>query len=175
MIEVRPYDDFSAMSVLSRLDPNDQLEAEAIRGAPSSHLELFADWRAVQAHGIISHVLALDAEHGGAAFAVLTLGHTGQSGVAQAALLARDHRKYRRGLASAALRIRHHMPEFCAAAGIHRVEARCWADHPTAAAFLAAVGFEFETNMHGFGAYGSACFKQYAWVNQTTKGERPCA
>lgn len=165
MIETRPYDDHHALHIMRNLDRHDLTEAQLVRGQPAGHLALFADWRAMQGARVVSLVLALDAAHGGAPFAVLALANTGQAGVAQAALLARDHRTFRRALAKSAIMIRQQMPEFCAKAGIHRVEARCWAGHPTAPGFLSAIGFTPEAVLRGFGASGRAEFIQFAWID----------
>lgn len=161
MIQLRPYEDQAAHAVLSRLDLNDQIEAELMRGAACTGLALFADWRAVQAARIISHV----AHAHGQPFAVFALAHTGQAGVAQAALLARDHARWRAPLARLAVMIRHGMPEFSARHGIHRIEARSWAGHPTAAQLLAGLGFRHECDMPGFGLTGQVVFSQFAWIN----------
>jgi hypothetical protein len=61
--------------------------------------------------------------------------------------------------------IRAEMPAFCARAGIHRIEARCWAGHPTAASLLAALGFTHEADMPGFGPGGAATYRQFAWIS----------
>lgn len=175
MISAQPYDDHAAMAVLSRLDPNDRIEACLARGANASHLAIFADWRAMQGARLVSVVLR-DEARARQPFAVLALAHTGQAGVAQAALLARDHKAHRRALAQVARRIRAEMPPFCAAHGIHRIEARCWAGHPTAARFLTLCGFAHETDMPGFGADGAATFRQFAWITpDLSQGETPCA
>lgn len=166
MITLVPFENLAAMSVLSRLDPYDLIEAQLVRGGRADHLDIFADWRAMQAHALLSLVLK-DDRKGGVAFAVLALGGTGQAGVAQAALLARDHARFRRGLAKAALLILAGLPGFCAERGIHRIEARCWSDHPTAARFLTYCGFARETDMPGFGLDGQARFSQFAWTAQT--------
>lgn len=160
-IRVRPYDDLSAMAVLSALDAQDQIEAELTRGAPASALALFADWRQMEPLRVASHV-ALTA--GGQPFAVFALANTGQAGVAQAALLARDHRRHRIDLARLAVLIRHAFPRLAAACGIHRIEARSWAGHPTAARLLAAMGFAHECDMTGFGQSGAITFRQFAWI-----------
>lgn len=163
MIRLRPYDDLAAMAVINRLDPHDQIEAETVRGAPVTALALFADWRAMQAVRLASWVIHTAT---GQPFALLGLSHTGQAGVAAAALVARDHRQYRRELAAAARMIRADMPMFAAERGIHRIEARAWVDHPRASVFLALVGFRNETpaDMPGFGRDGSAWFRQFAWI-----------
>lgn len=161
MIRVRPFTDLAAMAVFRHLDPSDQLEAELVRGAPAQALGLFADWRAAAAGGVLNLVLETA---GATPFAVLALGHTGQAGVAQAALLARDHGRFRRPLAEAAVLIRARMPGWCAERGIHRIEARCWAGHPTAAGLLTGIGFAHEADMPGFGADGAVVFRQFAWV-----------
>ncbi|MBA85215.1 MAG: hypothetical protein CML69_10820 [Rhodobacteraceae bacterium] len=165
-IQIQPYSDHAAMAVLKALDPADQLEANAVRGYHATHLELFADWRAINAARVLSVVL-VDARRM-EPFAVLALGNTGQAGVAQAAFLARNHTRFRRQIACAAAQIRRDMPGFCAEAGIRRIEARCWSDHPTAAQFLKLCSFHHEADMPGFGgANAPAIFRQFAWVRQT--------
>lgn len=179
MIRLRPYDDQDAFAVLSRLDLNDQAEAELMRGAAATGLQLFAEWRAVQSARIISHVASAH----GQPFAVFALAHTGQAGVAQAALLARDHARWRLPLARLAVLIRGGMPEFATRHGIHRIEARSWAGHPTAHRLLVSLGFDHETDMPGFGLTGRVTFAQYAWLapavylpaDPTLKGPQPCA
>lgn len=158
-----PWNNMTGMSVLKSLDPHDRVEVQLIRGHVADHLDIFSDWRNMQASAVLSLILKSGVA-GGRAFAVLALGDTGQAGVAQAALLARDHKRHARALARAALTIRAAMPEFCTARGIHRVEARSWQDHPTAGRFLRACGFHFETAMPGFGGDGRTVFHQFAWT-----------
>ena len=162
MIGIRPYEDLAAMAVFRRLDVHDQIEAELVRGVSCTALALFADWRAAQAQGPLSLV----AVSGPAArpFAVLCLGNTGQAGVGQAALLACDHTRHRTDLARLAVAIRADMPGWCAARGIFRLEARCWAGHPTASALLASIGFVHDCDMAGFGGQTRATFRQFAWT-----------
>lgn len=162
MIAIRPYEDLAAMAVFRQLDIHDQMEAELVRGASCTALALFADWRAAQAHGPLS-VIAVS---GPAArpFAVLTLGNTGQAGVAEAALLACDHARHRIDLARLAVLIRARMPEWMRQTGVRRIEARTWAGHPTASRFLAMVGFAHECDMPGFGHAGRVTFRQFATV-----------
>lgn len=170
MIDVSPWDNRAGMVVLAQLDPADWREAQLIRaGGGMDHLDVFADWRAVQAGALVSVILR-DKTRGGDPFAVLCLGHTGQAGVAQAALLARRHDRFRRALAAAGLRIRRDMPKFCREAGVRRVEARCWAGHPRAGRFLTACGFVHEVEMAGFGGDEPATFNQYAWTDEA-KGD----
>ncbi|RWR32511.1 hypothetical protein D2T31_00570 [Sinirhodobacter populi] len=161
MITVRPYEDYAAHAVLSRLDPADLLEAEVTRGRATSALELFADWRAMNSARMESWVLVTGA---GEPFALLGLVHTGQAGVAAAALLARDHRRFRWALAQAAVLIRRRLPEYAAETGVRRVEARAWGGHPTACDLLFSIGFDAEAIMHGFGPDGRDAFVQYAWI-----------
>lgn len=167
MIRLHPYDDLSAMAVIRQLDHHDQVEADLTRGAATPALALFAQWRSMQAIRIASHV-ATRAD--GTPFAVFALSNTGQAGVAQAALLARDHARFRRPLATLAAAIRAGMPGFAIDRGIHRIEARAWADHPTASALLTALGFDFETDMPGFGLSGTVTFRQFAWLSPILKG-----
>jgi len=180
MITARPYEDLAAHAVLSRLDPMDLIEAEVTRGRATSTLELFADWRAMNAARLASWVLFTGA---GEPFAVLGLSHTGQAGVAAAALLARDHRRYRRPLAEAAARMRAGIGSWASETGVRRIEARAWASHPTAAALLAGIGFAPEAAMPGFGPDGREIFVQYAWTaclpeaasHPNQRKDKPCA
>lgn len=162
MIHVQPYGDHAAFRVLSRLDPADWAEACAIRGQPVSHLQLFAEWRAMSAGSVASW--CLHATRTGQPFALVALSNTGQAGVAQAAALACDHAAHRAELLATVRLIRRRMPGFCADLGIHRIEARAWARHPRAMAFLLACGFGLEARMPGFGGDGREDFCQFACV-----------
>lgn len=170
MIETRSYDDHAAFQVFSSLDANDLIEAQLVRGSNATHLALFADWRAIQAGGVVSVIFRTSAARGSKPFGVLALVNIGQPGIAQAAFLARDHVKFKYEIAQVALRIRHNMPEFCVNNGINRVEARCWARHPSAARFLRSTGFQFEADLPGFGVTGTETFQQFAWISPTLKG-----
>jgi len=162
MIRVRPFDDLAAMAVFHQLDVNDHIEAELVRGVSYTALGLFAEWRMAQAQGPLSLIAGTGpAER---PFAVFCLGHTGQAGVAQGALLAAHHDRHRVPLARLALAIRDRMPSFCAETGIHRIEARCWAGHPTAPRILAGMGFTHEAYLPGFGPGGAHTFRQFAWT-----------
>jgi hypothetical protein len=171
MIELHPYSDHAANHVLSMLDPMDHIEAELVRGASASHLALFADWRSMEGMRVMSLVLCETRPQGATPFAVLALSNTGQAGVAQAAFLSRSHSRFRRSLLEAAQRIRQELPDFCAEHGIHRIEARSWADHPRAGRFLSFCGFYLETPMPGFGADGGVTFNQFAWICPTQQKE----
>lgn len=162
MISLRPFDDFAAFTVIRYLDPFDQMEAEAVRGARSSHLAIWADWRSIEGARVASWTVHRQA--GDDPIALVALAHTGQSGVAQAAMLARDHNRFRRELVAVARTIRNRMPGFCIDLGINRIEARAWAGHPRASAFLSLIGFHHETDMPGFGPGGTETFRQFAWV-----------
>jgi hypothetical protein len=165
MISVREFDDLAALSVFQFLDVDDRREAELTRGQGGPLIGLWADWRAMRSAHVLSIVAHVSKAPSSTAFAVLALGNTGQAGVAQAALIARDHTKFRRPLAELALTIRDEMPRFCLERGIHRIEARAWADHPRASRFLDAVGFTHEADMPGFGADGAVTFRQFAWLS----------
>lgn len=160
MIDLRPYDDMAAMAVLSRLDPHDHMEAELVRGAGATHLALFAEWRAMEAARAASFVATTH----GRPFALLALANTGQAGVGAACLLACDHRRHRIALARLCVTVRRALPGWCAERGVHRIEARAWAAHPTAARLLTGMGFIHEADLPGFGADGQAWFRQFAWL-----------
>lgn len=163
-ISITPYSDSAAYAVLSRLDPADLAEAEAMRGAAVTGLSLFADWRAMEPHRVVSLVVRAGHHHAGPPIAVFALANTGQAGVASAALLACNHRTWRPELRRLALEIRGQMPRFAWGRGIHRIEARCWAPHPTAARLLMALGFGLEASLRGFGPRGTETFHQFAFL-----------
>lgn len=161
-VELRPYDPVAAQFVLARIDPYDQREAELARGAPTTGPELFAEWHAHNAYRVASHVAYAGVSR--RPFAVLGLSSTGQAGVGAAALLACDHERWSGPLARLAVMIRLQFPAWCAAQQVHRIECRCWRDHPTAAGLLNAMGFRQEADMRGFGGTGAAHFLQFAWT-----------
>lgn len=166
-LELRPWDDHDALIVFRTLDHHDQAEAEAVRGRSTSGVQLWADWRAVEQVRIVSILACAN----GTPFAVLGLSHSGQAGVAEGALLARDHRRFRVPLARLAVLIRRRLPIVAAETGIHRVEARAWVAHPTASLLLQGCGFHLEATMRGFGSDGRNTFRQYAWVAPRTTQE----
>lgn len=161
MISVRPYEDLAAYAVLSRLDPVDLLEAQVTRGRPTTTLEMFSDWRAANGFRLASWIVFTGA---GEPCALVGLSHTGQAGVAGAAMLARDHARFRRPLAQAASMMRSRMPAYAAETGVRRIEARAWASHPSGCDMLARIGFRVEAVMPGFGPQGIDRFVQYAWT-----------
>lgn len=157
-VSVLPWDDMLALPVFRMLDHHDFMEADMIRGGQAHGVSLWADWRAGEAYRILSFV----ALAGQTPFAVFGLAHTGQAGVAGAALLARDHRRFRVPLARLCAMIRRQMPAEAARCGIRRIEARCWAGHPTAAPLLSSLGFTHECDMAGFGLSGGALYRQFS-------------
>lgn len=159
-VDVRPYNDQDAFAVISRLDLADQMEVELTRGAHTPALTLWAEWRAA----VPQHLLSFVAHVGGVPFAIFALVGTGEANAACAAMLARDHRHYRRPLTRLARMIRAQIPPTMAALGINRIECRCWSDHPTAAQLLRAVGFSHEIDLPGFGRTGQLTFRQFAWL-----------
>ena len=165
IIDTVDYEPQAAMAVLSNLDPFDRIEAQAVRGAAVTHLTLFADWHAMQSHHLLSLVILAN-RRGRSPFALLAVANTGQAGVAQAAFLARSHDRWRREIAACAIVIRNVLPGWMQDTGVHRIEARCWTGHPTAATFLAACGFRLDCHMPGFGASGDAVFAQWSCHNR---------
>lgn len=163
-IDARPYTHDAAIAVLTRLDAADHHEAALVRGRWVDGYQIWGDWHAGQGACLDSRVFYTSPHPGALAFAVGCLVHTGQAGVAQAAFLARNHRTFRRPIAAAGAAIRRALPQFARDTGLRRIEARCWAGHPTAPRFLALLGFEIEADMPGFGATGHVRFLQFAWV-----------
>lgn len=172
MIEARPYSPDLARIVFEYMDGWDLVEAAAVRGAPQHWLALFADWHAMQSARLGSWVMVTTRDNprrAGVPFAVLGIADTGQFGVAQAAMLAGDHGRFRRELARAGSLIREGLPDFANRLGIQRIECRCLFAHPTAGAFLEHAGFDHECDMPGFGADGGATFRQFAWHNPESR------
>lgn len=159
-VSVLPWDDMLALPVFRQLDAHDFMEAELIRGAGANGISLWADWRAAEPIRLMSFV----ALSGQTPFAVFGVANTGQAGVASAALLARHHARFRMPLARLCAMIRAQMPVEARRRGIHRIEARCWADHPSAATVLAALGFRHECDMPGFGVSGGVLYRQFAFL-----------
>jgi len=158
------WTDLPAFEVFKHLDPNDHHEAEVARGLRQTHLSLFADWRAAMGRAVLARVISETRAGGDHPIGVLGLFATGLAGVAEAAFLARDHALYRPQITATALMIRHQLDQVAAPIGLHRIEARCWAGHPTASAFLTAIGFQHETDQRGFGVSGAETFRVFAWV-----------
>lgn len=165
-IDPRPYFDHGAWAVFQDLDAFDFLEAEHTRGTRYSSLGLFAEWRAAEGVRFLSHVVVRRSAGRVDPFAVVGLSHTGQAGVAQAAMLSRDHGAWRRELVQLARLTRETLPGLCARMGVRRIECRCWAKHPTAPRFLEAMGFWPEAELPGFGATGAETFLQYVFLPQ---------
>lgn len=155
-----PWSDERAFAVLRDLDVSDQLEAALFRGDNAEPLALFADWRAANAYRATSLVV-LDARR--KPFALLGIMGTGAQGVAQAALLARGHRRWRRHLARLAVSLRREIAGYAAGHGFSRIECRAWSAHPTASRLLDALGFVAECDMPGFSG-GAIVFRQFAWT-----------
>ncbi|MEM9579064.1 MAG: hypothetical protein AAF891_00135 [Pseudomonadota bacterium] len=162
-IGVLPFTSHAAMAVFRDLDPWDLIEAQAVRGSQADHLSLFAEWYGQRPAHVVSHVLTQGATQ--VPFAVLALAHTGQAGVAQAALLARDHVRFAGSLARAGAIIRNRLPAVMAELGVHRIECRCLQKHPTAQTFLQRLGFHKEADLPGFGISGELTFCQMALVS----------
>lgn len=159
-VTLHPYHLVSAAEVFRDLDPCDQTEADVALGyriAPDAMAQLWSD---LAIHTLYQAVAAWQ----GQAFAVFSLSSAGMAGNASAALMARDHRRFRRPLAELALRIRAEMPGFALGLGVNRIEARSWAPHPTAGRLLSALGFAQECDLPGLGADGRHTFRQWAWL-----------
>jgi len=166
-IEIVDYTPQDADRVFKFIDLNDETEALHARGFAARpddfNLQIMLDWHGGQAFRIMSCVGLLKGKSKvSAPFAVFAIGHTGQSGVAQAALLAKHHFGFTRELAELVILIRHALPTIAADHNIHRIEVRSWANHPTAPNLLSALGFEKECTMLGFGATGMDEYHQYA-------------
>jgi len=161
-VALEPFTPEAALHVLQRLDEHDQLEAELARGDPAEPFDMLASWMGLEAQGaavFVGREVANDAP-----FAVLAIVPGATPGLGHAAMLACDHAFWRRALVPLVRQIRDGFPDFAAHMGLHRIEARSWAGHPTAPSLLRAIGFELEAAMIGFGQSGEINFNQWAWV-----------
>lgn len=158
------WDDVLAYRVLEALDINDMVELALWREGDPLPLALWHDWKACVGWRPLTRI----ALWGSTPVALLGLQLTGR-GVAQAALLSRDHHVFRRALVRLARRIRSELPDRAAEMGIARIECRSWTGHPTAGRLLTACGFRLEAELAGY----PAPFAQYAWTRDP--GENPCA
>lgn len=165
------WTDLAAFEVFKHLDPHDQLETEVARGVRQTHLSLFSDWRSAGGTMVLNRVISEQRAGGQRPFALLALTATGLAGVAEAAFLSRDHDRFRMQIRAAALHIRHHLPDVAPTLGLHRIEARCWSGHPTAATFLTSIGFSHEVDQPGFGVTGAETFRLFSWVAKTSTSQ----
>jgi len=110
-------------------------------------------------------LVSLIAFHACTPFAIMGLWPSGQYRVAQAALLARDHARFRRPLVELVRHGQEVLTNTASACNVVRIEARSWANHPRAAALLTALGFAHEADLPGFGPMGRETFRQFAWVH----------
>ncbi len=166
-IRVSDWDDEAAFEILADLDVADDLEMTLFRGDGEAALPLvlFADWRAANAGRALSVVAWTGPVGQPRPFALLGVMPTGAAGVFQAALLARDHRRFRSGIVQLVRMMRERLPDVAERQGIRRLECRSWADHPRAGRLLRALGFEREARLAGFGG-GSLTFDQWAWIRK---------
>ncbi len=164
-IEVRSFDDDLALQVMRNLDVNDALEVHMMRGRATSPLALWADWRAVNAFRAASIVAVARRRNRWVPFVVLGVAATGVPHIGQGAMLACNHVEFHDELVRFLLTVRQELPGFALNHKLNRIEARCWADHPSAANLLEAIGFKHEGDLDGFGEGGNVRLRQFAWIN----------
>lgn len=160
------WDDRAVLEVLQDLDNRDWLELVAAKGRAASAFDLWAEWRQLRGLGAV-RVARWDA----VPFAVLGVINAGSLGVGQAALVARDHRRWRRGLVLLARLMRSELVAFAAAQDLWRIECRSWVGHPSAASLLAHLGFRLEAELAGFHPRGQGVFLQWAWTRADPETE----
>lgn len=163
LISLEPFNPEDALRVLSALDENDQLEAEVMRGDKARPYDMLADWMALEKQGAACFVAQVAPPYV-EPIAVMAIVRGGTPGLGHAAMLARDHRFWKRALVPTARAIRDGLPTQARAMGLHRIEVRSWAGHPTAPSLLRAIGFELEAEMIGFGHSGEINLNQWVWL-----------
>lgn len=161
-----PWSDDLGRIVFDDLDLHDFREAGVVRGEAVRSMTIWADWRSVRSLRIVDVIAVSRPVHGARPFAVFAIANTGIAGVAEASLLTRAVPTWGREIARLAVHLRRAMPAFCADLGIHRIEARSWAGHPTGGRLLEACGLRLEARLSGFGASGQETFDQHAWTSQ---------
>ncbi len=163
LVTLAPFNPPDALRVFEMLDENDQLEAEVMRGDKALPYDMLADWMALEKQGAACFVAQVAPPYA-EPIAVMAIVRGGTPGLGHAAMLARDHRIWRRALVPAARAIRDGFPAQARAMGLHRIEARSWAGHPTAPSLLRAIGFELDAEMIGFGHSGEVNLNQWVWL-----------
>ncbi|MEM9782159.1 MAG: hypothetical protein AAF899_06755 [Pseudomonadota bacterium] len=159
-----------ALEVFGDIDRSDLCEVELTHGRPivaaEELLEIFKT--AEKAHALCLIAWRHSPQGGAVPFAILGLGCFTEC-VATAALLARDHRAWKRPLAHLVLELRRELPRFMFEMSLRRLEARSWPDHPTAASLLSGIGFEREASLPGCACDGGP-FDLYGFVPQRPGG-----
>jgi len=158
---LHPFHPVAATEIFRDLDGWDRAEAEVTLGFDLGPEDMAAYWQGLDGFALYHAV----ASTGGQPFAVVSLSSAGMAGCGQAALMARDHRRFRRPLASLALRVRAELPALARRLNLTRIEARSWAAHPTAPRILRALDFTHECDLAGLGPDGRSLFRQWAWVD----------
>lgn len=157
-----PFQDGAAVHVLRGLDPADRDECVLTSPLMGDHYALHRCWASIPALPGSNHVVM--SARTLRPCALFMANPTGVDGVASVALLARDHRKHWRELAELCLCLRSQLPVYAQKMGLHRIEVRCWEDHPTAPRLLRAMGFQIEGVLRGFGPEGQHRFIQFAMI-----------
>ncbi len=159
-VTLEPFTPEAALQVLTKLDEMDQFEAQLMRGDEADSYELLAGWMALRQQGAACFVGVVD----GQPIAVMAIVPGVTPGLGHAAMLACDHKQWKRGLVALVRLIRDGFPAQARVMGLHRIEARSWAGHPTAPSLLRAIGFELEAHMVGLGQSGEVNLKQWVWL-----------
>lgn len=99
----------------------------------------------------------------GEVFAMFGMTRPFAGGVVQGGFLARDHAEWRRPIARLASILRDEIPLHARERGVQRIEARSWADHPTAPQLLRHLRFEHEAELPAYGI-GGVAFRQWRLI-----------
>jgi len=150
-LSLAPFELLSALRVIEDLDRMDRLEIQlgGVDPTPDAILRQFVLQDATGSH--LQIVWRHRPEGGAEPFAIVMIDELLARGTASAALIARDHVRFAAPLRRLVAGLRADLPGAMAQSGLRRLECRCWAEHPTAPGLLTAIGFAFETELHGFG------------------------
>ncbi len=163
LVTIEPFNPALARCVLSDLDENDRLEAQLMRGDMAGGYDLLTDWMMIQRQGAACFIGYCD-DPEPSPIAVLAIVPDTVPGLGHVAMLARDHRRWKRQLVSLVRQIRRRLPVQAQHMGLHRLEARSWVGHPTAPTLLRAIGFTPDATMTGFGFSGEIRLRQWSWL-----------
>ncbi|SDW15693.1 hypothetical protein SAMN05444336_101269 [Albimonas donghaensis] len=150
-LSMEPLAPAPALAVLTDLDAHDRMEAAFTLGSHFDAGDALRQLICQEAAGGLFFTVWRHAPEGGALpFALVGFSPVYMPGCFAGALLARDHRRWRRPLAQLAAAMRADLPAWAQARGVARIEARCWSSHPTAPALLTAIGFAREATVPRF-------------------------
>ncbi|MEO0681136.1 MAG: hypothetical protein AAF192_12055 [Pseudomonadota bacterium] len=158
------------MAVLADLDPADRREAD-MEGLPAADPEALAQGfcAATAGGGMVWVVWHAPDGRGADPFAICAMGPAQGPRCAHVGFVSRPRSQFRRPLGCLGVWLRRSLPAAARTRGARRLEARCWAEHPTGPGWLQALGFAREGVLRGYGL-GGADFELHALTVPSEQG-----